>query len=330
MKKCMVMVVFIIIGTFLVVPDQSPAQQDTLVRLKMAMFMPATAHRAKLTGVLINAINERGKGRLEIQWLGGPEVVPPFEQAMAVRRGAIDMSMLPAAFYEGLVPVGDILLLSRVSVKEERERGAWDLLRSLHEKAGLFFLGRADGKNEPQFYMTLKKSIKSPDELAGLKLGLAGTHAKGFSRALGMGMASMPPSEAYTALERGVVDAFSTAPDAHISYGVYEGVKFAIDHPYFADNTVLIMSLNTWKGLSEINKKLILDTYLEMEPELIKLHREMIAENKQKMEESGIKFIRFSPDDAKRFIDTAYNAEWERVTAQYPDVAPLLKKMFIE
>jgi hypothetical protein len=48
------------------------------------------------------------------------------------------------------------------------------------------------------------------------------------------------------------------------------------------------------------------------------------------MKDSGIKFIRFSPDDAKRFTDTAYKAEWERVTAQYPDVAPLLKAKFIE
>ena len=330
MKKCIVMVVFLVIGAFFVFPDQSFAQQETPVKLKMVMFQAATAPRTMISGNLIKAINERGKGQLQIEWLGGPEVVPPFEQAMAVRRGAMDMSMLPAAFYEGLVPVGDILLLSRISAKEERERGAWDLLRGIHEKAGLFFLGRADAKNDPQFYMTLKKAVKSPADLAGLKLGLAGTHAKGFSKALGMGMASMPPSESYTALERGVVDAFSTPADTQISYGVYEGVNFAIDHPYFVCNTVFIMNLNTWNGLSERNKKLILDTYAEMEPELIKLHREMIAEYKQKMKDSGIEFIRFSPDDAKRFTDMAYKAEWERVTAQYPDVAPLLKEKFIE
>ena len=63
------------------------------------------------------------------------------------------MALTCASFYEGLVPVGDIIMLSQVSSAKERESGALEYIRNLHEKAGLYALGRMDGTRQPFFYV---------------------------------------------------------------------------------------------------------------------------------------------------------------------------------
>jgi len=296
----------------------------------MVMFVPVSTDRAQITVKVIDEINKRAKGELVIDLLGGPEVVPPFEQGIAVKKGSVDISMLPTAFYEGMVPVGDILLLSRVTTEEERERGAWDYLGELHEKAGLAFLGRCDVLYGQHFFITLRKPAATPYDLAGRKLGLAGVHVKGFSKALGMAMISLPPPEAYTAAERGVIDAFSTKLDTQVTYGVYEAMDYCIDHPYFWCNTAYIMNLDSWNRLPNHLKDLVQDTIIDMEPVVRPLYDDLEAKYRQVMIDAGIEFIKFSPADAEWFVETAYRAEWERVTEQHPEVAPILKEMFLD
>src|SRR6266581_7378833 len=49
----------------------------------------------------IDEINKRGKGKIEIKLLGGPEVVKPFEQLQALRTGIADMTHSAADYYVG-------------------------------------------------------------------------------------------------------------------------------------------------------------------------------------------------------------------------------------
>lgn len=304
-------------------PAAAPKGQP--VELKLVTFLPANAPRVQIVLKLVERINDKLKGELSIKHVGGPEVVPGPELGQAVQRGTVDIGFLPSAFYEGLVPVGNILLLSQVSVKEERDRGAWDTLRELHAKSGLQFMWRIDPSLAPEFYLAFRNPVKTLSDLKGIKLGAAGNHAKAFSQALGMGMISVPTTEVYTAVERGVVDAFSTAADAHISYGDYEKLKYILDHPYYVDNTVWIMNLNKWNSLSKDLQNRLMNVYLEMEPELAQMHKDMIAASNKKMAESGAKFIKLSPDEEKKFLDTVYSAEWARLTEAQPEAVKALK-----
>ena len=304
-------------------PAAAPKGQP--VELKMVMFVPSTAPRGKIIMGLVDAINEKLKGQLSIKVLGGPEVVPNAELAQAVQRGTVDVAFIHTGAYEGVVPAANMLLLSQTTPQVERDRGAWDYLRQIHAKNGLYFMWRADPSPKPQFYMTFKNQVKTLADLKGLKLGMVGTHAKGLSAALGMGMVSLPPTEAYSALERGVVDAFSTAADTQISYGVYEGVKYALDAPYFVDNTVWLMNPAKWNSLSKDVQDTLMSVYLANEQNLAKQHEDMIAASVKQMADKGIQFVKFSPDDEKKFLDTCYSSEWTRLSEAYPDDAKALK-----
>src|SRR5436190_23461314 len=90
------------------------AQADEVV-LKAVMFLPTNREKMKIKGgMLVDRINqlaaERAPGELKVQVLGGPEVIPSGNQPIAVRSGTVDMALTCASFYEGLVPVGDIIM----------------------------------------------------------------------------------------------------------------------------------------------------------------------------------------------------------------------------
>jgi TRAP-type transport system periplasmic protein len=52
----------------------------------------------------IEKVNKDGKGIVQINYIGGPRAVPPFEVGNAVRTKVVDMANVTGAFYTNLMP----------------------------------------------------------------------------------------------------------------------------------------------------------------------------------------------------------------------------------
>lgn len=306
----------------------APAPKPEPIVIKAVHYMVKTHGRAVLFTKLLDLIKERSKGEIIIQFLGGPEVIPSSELAQGVRLGSVQMGALPSAFYEGLVPGVSLLGLSQISSEEERKRGAWNLIREMHEKANLHFLGRDDPKNEPMWYVTTsRKRVTKISDLSGLKMGAPTPIPKAVAEAFGMAFVLVPYPDAYSALDGRIVDAFCVPPDGQVQFGLHEPVKYGIDHPFYVSNSAIIINLDTWKRIPPSLQKVVTDAYMEWEPEPIRVIRAEVAKYKQVMIDGGIEFIKFSPDEAKLFLDTAYKVEWERQSKLKPEIAPKLMKL---
>jgi len=82
-------------------------------------------------------LNKRGKGMLQIKYLGGQEIVPPRKAAAALKRGQFDLLSAPTAYYIGTVPEGYGLLASNQGPAVLRTNGGFKLLQKVYaEKAG--------------------------------------------------------------------------------------------------------------------------------------------------------------------------------------------------
>ena len=53
---------------------------------------------------MLNEVNAKGKGVLQLQYIGGPEAVPVTEQLAALQRGVFDIFVGAASYYDGQVP----------------------------------------------------------------------------------------------------------------------------------------------------------------------------------------------------------------------------------
>src|SRR5215207_6352763 len=52
----------------------------------------------------IEKVNQDGKGVIQINYIGGPRAMPPFEVGNAVRSRVVDMANVTGAFYTNLMP----------------------------------------------------------------------------------------------------------------------------------------------------------------------------------------------------------------------------------
>lgn len=153
----------------------------------------------------VNWVNENGKGVVQINLVGGPEAVPPFELGNAVSSGVIDIANNTAAFYTNLLPMGDALKLSNVPIQEQRTNGCFELVDQMHQKAmNAKYLARTgDGVN---FHLYLTKPLDKPD-LNGLTIRTTPVYQAMF-KSLGANLVRTAPGEVYTALERGAIDGY--------------------------------------------------------------------------------------------------------------------------
>ena len=315
--------------TLVIMPLMSAHAQPAKAPIKLSLvtFQPTGTIKTKMFLEAIRRINERTKGELVIECKGGPEVIPGLDQPKAVQKGIIDMALTATTYYKALVPEAYLVLFSRVTSKREREAGFYDLLLDIHKKAGLFYFGRAEAVDVPTFTMVSTVRVKAPSELAKHRLGISGPHIKAFPESLGMSLLLIPLPDSYTALERGLVDFYSTPWHTHVSNKLQEVCKYVIDHPYLAPNSVLIANLSTWEKLPKHLQKLVQDTYFEVTDEQIPQYLKIVEEARQVMRNAGVEFVKFSPADATWFIENLYKTEIEASLKDAPQYGPKLMEL---
>jgi TRAP-type C4-dicarboxylate transport system substrate-binding protein len=116
----------------------------------------------------VDKVNRDGKGVVQINYIGGPRAVPPFEVGNAVRTRVVDMANVTGAFYSNLMPESDAFKLLGKPMSEQRRNGTWDYLNQLHNhKLNAWYLAR-QFHNVP-FHIYLNKKIDRLD-FAGLKV----------------------------------------------------------------------------------------------------------------------------------------------------------------
>jgi len=99
----------------------------------VSLFQPG-AVLARPFEDFMEKVNTEGKGTVQIEFIGGPSAIPPFEMGNSVSSGVIDMAYVPAAFYTNLLPEASALKLAERTSVQLRENGGWELMNKLHNE----------------------------------------------------------------------------------------------------------------------------------------------------------------------------------------------------
>ena len=196
----------------------------------------------------IQKFNAEGKGVLQINFIGGPKAIPPFEAGNAVKTGVVDMALATGAFYTNVMPEADFLKLTQIPVAEQRKNGAFDAINKVwNEKGNMQYLARMV-ENQP-FHIYTNKKVDKPD-LTGQKIRITPVY-RDFFQALNANVITTPPGEVYTALERGVVDGYGWPIGGIFDLNWHEKTKYRIDPGFYDAEVSLIMNLPAYRKLSE-------------------------------------------------------------------------------
>jgi len=298
------------------------AAQEVSLRLVSA-FAENTTYVKNLEPMM-KKFNAEGKGVLQINFIGGPKAMPPFEIGNAVRTGVVDIGMTTGAFYTNIMPEADALKLTQMPGTELRKNGAVDLINKVwNEKANMQYLGRVI--DFTPFHLYLTKKIDKPD-LTGLKIRITPVY-RDFFQALGATVVQTAPGEVYTALERGVVDGYGWPINGIFDFNWQEKTRFRVDPGFYSAEVSLVMNLDKWKSLSQTQKDFLMRHVIAHEA-ANDSWKKVNEEDIKRQAQAGIQTITFDPATAKQFYDRAYEVAWTNLIKASPQYGPQMRALF--
>jgi len=329
-KKMKVLQVMSIVFVALLVVSFSATCQAApkKIKIKAVSAWPKTVFEVqnfmKFLDMVKENVEKQYPGELEIQYTGGPEVIPNREQVEALRNGLVDMVFTTDGYYVSVVPESNALSLTRIKPWEERAKGVNDLMNKIHqEKVNAYYLGRIG--SELPFIVYLTKPIESAD-LTGLKIRCSPTHIN-FLKKLGAQPLVIPPPDVYTALERGLADGYVWVAGLIEDWGWHEVTKYVVNQPFYIAANVILINKKAWDKIPAHLQKLLIQTQEQAEHYAVDRAENQIKKGFDSYKKQGIKFIDLPAAEARKFDEAAYSSLWDIVIKKAPENGPKLKEM---
>ena len=323
----MAFTVFVVFFAFTVLVTQYGLAKAETVTLKAVTGWPKPSSENIsffiFTELVEQMVAKKYPGELKINYVGGPEAVKSTDQVQAGQRGMVDMVYTTNAYYLSVLPEADAYKLSDFTPTEERANGTWKYLNDLHEKKGLYLLGRL-GLGE-KFYLYLKKPIQNAD-LKGLNIRVSPMYLQ-IIKGLGGNPVVIPPTEVYVALERNVVDGFCWPAVGIRDWGWQKQVKYIVEPGFYQVPNPLLMNLDTWNKLPKKFKDLLTEAAVEAEKRAIAHFDELAKQERPILLKEGLQVIDLPPAEKEKFLKVAYDEGWKDVLGKNPVTGPKLKEL---
>jgi TRAP-type C4-dicarboxylate transport system substrate-binding protein len=318
------MIIRIAAGVALAAALAAPALAQEVVLKGASGFPEGTVYSSKFEAY-VKAVNDKGKGLVRINYLGGaPKVMPTFDVGKNLRDGLVDIISNTGAYYGNVLPEADAQKLLEISMAELRKNGGFDYLNKIYaDKMKAHYLARIF--NYDEFHIYLNKEIKAPD-FSGLKIRVTPIYRAMVEKLGGTAVTSAPP-EVYTMLERNTVDGYGWPARGIFDFSWQKVTKYRIDPGFYNADLQILVNLDVWtKKLNGAQRKLLTD--LAMAIEVDTADKAANDAERKKQEEAGIKVIKFSPADEKRYLEVIRAAGWESVLKASPEHGPKLREYF--
>ena len=264
---------------------------------------------------MVDDINARGKGIVQIEVKGGPEAIGMFQQPAAVRDGVVDMVHTPGSFYGKSVPEIDAMVASTVNPMEARANGGAALMDAAHQKRfNVRHLGWIDGGVQFHIYNSQKPKFGADGvlDLSGVKLRDNPIY-HAFFMAMNATTAGMPATEVYAALEKGVVDAAAWTSIGLMDLKWDKFMKYRVDPQFYNTDIGVIFNKDSWNSLSSESQDLIQNVVIEWEEKSYNDRQADVVAEAAALKAGGMEFVDHSPEGGAKYLKMADDAAWGRM-----------------
>lgn len=272
----------------------------------------------------VDKVNATGKGVLQIQVVGGPDSISPFEVGNALRKGEVDLANTSGVFHANLVPEALALSFTDKRMAELRANGGYALMDQIHrDKGNMVWLARvSDGL---KYHVYLNKKVSGSD-LRGLKLRSAAVY-RAFFQAEGATPLQVAPGDVYSALERGTVDGYGWPSIGIFDLRWHEKTKYRLEPGFYNVEVGLYMNQDVWKKLGDEQRAFLQKQLAWLEAQTahdVKLE----AAEKIRQARAGIETISLPPAQAEAFRQAANDAGWGSLEEAAPENVEKLRALF--
>lgn len=275
----------------------------------------------------IKRVNEKCKGEVEIQLLGGPEVVSVFDQLKGAGTGVVDMIHGDPNYWSGVVAEGTIPQLAKnnYELKAFRESGIVPILNKAYpEKGKVTFLG-VTWIGMP-FYIMTKKPVSKLDDIKGLKLRSMGGMTDLFLGEFGASLVKISSAETYEGLQRGIVDGALRNTVSLVEFKEYEVMKGIISPASYGSYGAVFIGERKWNTIPENVRKKIDEVMIQTERDSFDFYHKLDGERlKEVQEKHGMTVLPLSASEIARVNETKAGAaikDW--IFKRAPEYGPAI------
>ena len=223
------------------------ASAQAEVTLNAVHFTPAQISYAQSFLKFVELVNQVGKGVVQIKVRGGPEVMPFPQMGEAQKNGLIDM-VNAAGPMLNIVPEGEVFSATSKKPWDLRANGGWDLVNKIFaHKANAHVLAHVDGGTGFHIF-TVDEPVRTADggvDWTKLKIRSAPLYRE-FFESLGATAIVQGPGEAYTSLERGLVNAKGYSVLGYSDFGWDKFTRYRIDPGFLQTDVLITMNKKKW------------------------------------------------------------------------------------
>lgn len=283
-----------------------PAQAETL---RLLSSWDTTYNAVPVfVDAFIERVAELSGGEITIT-MSGPETVPPFEQLQPVSAGLFDMLFTHGAYHLGETAMAFGMDAVVDDPQVRRDSGIYDLIDEHYAKHNLKMLGAFSAASG--YHIMLRAPLQG-EGLQGLRIRASGTYHD-FVTTLGGSVVTLPASEIYSALERGVVDGAAWPVFGAMDYRWYEVADYMTRPAFGINNHTMFVNLDRWNGLSEAHRAILTQAAQEIEVEGRTRFVDLWAAEEQAMIDAGLAITEFDPATAARVEALFAEGVWRQV-----------------
>jgi TRAP-type C4-dicarboxylate transport system substrate-binding protein len=274
-------------------------------------------------------VEKRSKGALKFEIYPGSSLMKTNAQFSSMRKGALDMALIPLSYAGGEVPEVNIGLMPGLVVSYEQAYG-WkakpvgiELDRILQEKGIVLisWIWQAGG------VASRGKPVVEPEDAKGMKIRGGSREMDMILKDAGAAVVSLPSNEIYAAMQTGAMDAAMTSSTSFISFRLEEVAKSLTTGrtgAYWFMFEPLMMSKAVFDKLSKEQREIVLAVGAEMEKFALEAAKKDDVEVAAVYQKAGAKVVDLSPATIKRWQDIARKTAWKDYGGKNEGSAKLL------
>ena len=307
MKKLSLLVLASLVLCIASLPS-APLFAQTPLKLKFSNFFPATHQYAILGQQFCDEIKKRTNGKVEIAYYPSGILTTATKMFEGVVNGVSDIGLSHCEYTRGRFPVTETLSLP-LGYPSGYVAGqvANDFYNQFHQKewdAVHVLLFYSTG---PQIISTVKKPVRTLEDLKGLKIRATGRPAD-VLKALGGTPVGVEMADIYDGLQRGVVDGLLTSMEVQKGWKTGEIIRYAtLSYKVGTVYTFyIVMNKNKWNALPEDAKKIFTETAAQWKDKYGVASNDIDIEGRDFLLKNGGQLIPLSDEESKRWTTAAH------------------------
>jgi tripartite ATP-independent transporter DctP family solute receptor len=260
----------------------------------LASVLPETHPVHESLTIFADLVREKTDGGVDITVFGGGQLGQEQDYIEGVQLGTIDIAKVSSApmgqFSKSLQVVSLPFIFRNQEHQHAVLRGATgDRLKS--DLASNGFKGLAFFDAGFRNVTTQVRSIKTPEDLVGLKIRVMGSEPLiDTINAFGATAVPMGQSDVYVALQQGVIDGWENNEPTVVAFNMWEVAEYFSYTRHVSIPDILVMNLDSFNSLPAAYQTAVLEAAAETEVAHTKIWNAYIGEAKKAMEDNGMIF----------------------------------------